>query len=56
MKLCPEIGESIELRFSRLAQAKNARGDKLISFGLGEPDFPTPPEVIEAASKAMRWG
>lgn len=34
----------------------NARGEPVISLGLGEPDFPTPPEVIAAAYEAMRVG
>lgn len=56
MKFSPAIAESIELRFSRLARAKNGRGEDIISFGLGEPDFPTPPAVVEAAAEAMRAG
>lgn len=56
MKIGPEIGDSLELRFSNIAHAMNARGEPIISLGLGEPDFPTPPEVIDAAAEAMRAG
>ncbi|MBI2470423.1 MAG: aminotransferase class I/II-fold pyridoxal phosphate-dependent enzyme [Planctomycetes bacterium] len=56
MKLSREIQDSIELRFSTLARQMNGRGERIISFGLGEPDFPTPPAVVEAATKAMRQG
>jgi aspartate aminotransferase len=56
MKLSPEIEDSIELRFSALARQMNERGERIISFGLGEPGFPTPPEIIEAAAAAMRQG
>lgn len=56
MKLSPEIQDSLELRFSGLARQMNAQGRRIISLGLGEPGFPTPPEVVEAAAAAMRRG
>jgi aspartate aminotransferase len=56
MKLSPEIQDSLELRFSGLARRMNERGDRIISLGLGEPSFPTPPEIVEAAAEAMRQG
>lgn len=56
MKTPPDIQDSIELRFSELARKMNARGVKIISLGLGEPGFPTPPEVISAAHQAMLDG
>lgn len=56
MKLSSEIQDSLELRFSGLARQMNSRGERIISLGLGEPGFPTPPEVIEAAAAAMRQG
>jgi aspartate/methionine/tyrosine aminotransferase len=56
MELGPEIIDSLELKFSALARRKNQSGEKIISFGLGEPDFPTPPPVVEAAVEAMRNG
>ena len=56
MKLSPEIQDSLELRFSSLARKLNDKGQHLISLGLGEPGFPTPPEIIDAAADAMRNG
>jgi len=56
MKLSPEIQDSLELRFSRLARQMNERGERIISLGLGEPSFPTPPAIIDAAADAMRQG
>lgn len=50
------LGESIELRFSRLARSMSASAAPIISLGLGEPDFPTPPEAVAAAHEAMRAG
>lgn len=56
MKLSPEIQDSLELRFSNLARTMNEKGSRIISLGLGEPGFPTPPEIVEAAADAMRAG
>lgn len=56
MKVSPEIQDSLELRFSRLARGMNERGERVISLGLGEPSFPTPAPIIEAATDAMRQG
>jgi len=32
------------------------QGKKMIKFNLGDPDMPTPPEIIEAAYEAMKQG
>lgn len=56
MIISSQIQDSLELRFSGLACRMNARGEKIISLGLGEPDFPTPKEIIEAANNAMLSG
>lgn len=56
MKLSPEIQDSLELRFSGLARQMNEKGGRIISLGLGEPGFPTPPAIVEAAAEAMRNG
>lgn len=34
------------------AAAMRAAGKPVISFGAGEPDFPTPPHIVEAAQRA----
>ena len=41
---------------SEAVQAKRAAGENILSFGTGEPDFPTPGHVIDAAHAAMRRG
>lgn len=33
-----------------------ARGEDVISFGIGEPDFPTPANVVQAAAAALEAG
>ncbi len=34
------------------AKAMRAAGENVIGFGAGEPDFPTPPHIVEAARQA----
>jgi aspartate aminotransferase len=38
------------------AQALAAQGRDIINLGIGQPDFPTPPHIVEAAIKALRDG
>ncbi|MCC7017090.1 MAG: pyridoxal phosphate-dependent aminotransferase [Rhodospirillales bacterium] len=38
------------------AEALKRRGRDVINLGIGQPDFPTPPHVVEAAVKALRDG
>ncbi len=44
--------------FEVLARAKEleARGHDVIHLEIGEPDFPTPPHIVEAAIQALREG
>lgn len=37
----------------RLKTAAMRRGVELIDFGIGDPDMPTPPEIVEAAREAV---
>lgn len=50
------IGE--ENAFTVLARAAElaAQGRDIVSLGIGQPDFPTPPHIVEAAIKALRDG
>ena len=48
------IAESATLAVDAKAKALKAQGEDVIGFGAGEPDFPTPPEVVEAAVAACR--
>ena len=47
-KLPPYLFAEID---RKVAEAK-ARGADIISFGVGDPDLPTPPHIIEALTKA----
>jgi aspartate aminotransferase len=46
------ISESATLAVDARAKALKAQGRPVIGFGAGEPDFPTPAEVVEAAVAA----
>ncbi|MBV9862387.1 MAG: pyridoxal phosphate-dependent aminotransferase [Alphaproteobacteria bacterium] len=47
-----------ETAFEVLARAKalEAEGRSIVNLGIGQPDFPTPPHIVEAAAKALRDG
>jgi aspartate aminotransferase len=47
-----------ETAFSVLAKAKalEARGQEIIHLEIGEPDFDTPPDIVEAGCRALRNG
>jgi len=51
-----EITDSLTLKFAEVARCLNREGVKIISLGLGEPDFPTPNHIIEATYQAMISG
>jgi len=48
------IAPSATLAIDAKARALRAQGVKVVSFGAGEPDFPTPDYVVEAAIDAAR--
>ena len=48
------IAESATLAVDAKAKALKAEGRPVIGFGAGEPDFPTPAYIVEAAVEACR--
>jgi aspartate/methionine/tyrosine aminotransferase len=48
------IAESATLAVDAKAKALKAEGKDVIGFGAGEPDFPTPAHIVEAAVAAAR--
>lgn len=48
------IAESATLAVDSKAKALKAKGENVIGFGAGEPDFPTPENIVEAAAQACR--
>ena len=49
------IGETA-FAFLAVARKLEAEGKRVISFGIGQPDFPTPKHIREAAKKALDEG
>jgi aspartate aminotransferase len=47
------IAESATLKVDAKAKALQADGRPVISYAAGEPDFPTPSNIVEAASRAV---
>ena len=47
------IAESATLKVDAKAKALQAEGRAVISYAAGEPDFPTPAHIVEAAAKAV---
>lgn len=51
-----DIGASLTLALTAKAGELKKEGVDVVSFGVGEPDFNTPKNIIEAAIKAMKEG
>ncbi len=50
------IESSPTVRISEIVTEMKARGEKVVSLAIGEPDFPTPAHIVEAAKKALDDG
>ena len=48
------IAPSATLAVDAKAKALQAQGENVIGFGAGEPDFPTPKHIVDAAAEACR--
>ena len=48
------VAESATLAIDAKAKALKAAGEDVIGFGAGEPDFPTPAHIVDAAADACR--
>lgn len=51
-----QVEESATLRLADMTNELKRQGRDILSFNLGEPDFNTPSNIIEAAEKAMKTG
>src|SRR5271170_6867256 len=59
LTLAGRVGElGTESAFEVLARANAlaAQGRSIINLGIGQPDFPTPPHIVEAGRKALADG
>jgi len=50
------VESSPTVRLSDLITEMKARGEEVLSLAIGEPDFPTPAHIVEAAKKALDDG
>ncbi|MEW5424815.1 pyridoxal phosphate-dependent aminotransferase [Amorphus sp. 3PC139-8] len=50
------LGEENAFAVLARASALAAAGRSIVNLGIGQPDFPTPPHIVEAAVKALRDG
>ena len=53
---CQNIAPSLTLQIDARAKEMKAQGQDVIGFGAGEPDFPTPEYICEAAREAIAKG
>ena len=51
-----QLGTETAFEVLARAEALKAEGRDIINLGIGQPDFKTPPHVVEAAVKALRDG
>ncbi len=59
MKLAERMGRiGVESAFDVLVRARalEAHGKSIIHLEIGEPDFPTPPHIVDAAKQALDEG
>src|SRR6186997_2312556 len=50
------MGEENAFAVLARATALAAQGKDIVNLGIGQPDFPTPAHIVEAAVKALRDG
>lgn len=55
-KRLTQIKPSATLTINAKTQEMRAQGREVVSLAVGEPDFPTPPHVVEATKKAIDDG
>lgn len=56
MEISLDIEDAATLKFGQLVREKKQKGEKIISLGLGEPNFDTPSPIIESTYEALRAG
>jgi len=50
------IGEGAFTYLARAKEIARTRGIRIVSFGIGQPDFPTPQHIIDEAKRALDEG
>ncbi len=51
-----DIGSDSAFAILARSQELEKKGNSVINLGIGQPDFPTPQNVVEAAIKALKDG
>jgi len=51
-----ELETAKTFQYSDMAAALAKKGMEIISFGIGQPEFPTPKHIVDAGIKALREG
>lgn len=51
-----ELKSAKTFEYLDLAATLAKNGKEIISFGIGQPDFPTPKHIVDAATKALKQG
>lgn len=51
-----KVSPSLTLAITAKAKAMIEAGEDVVPFGAGEPDFPTPRHIAEAAKRALDEG
>ena len=56
MKLGSEVTANLTLEFAQKARERKKNGERIISLGIGEPDFDVPQDIITATVEALKNG
>lgn len=56
MKLGREVTANLTLEFAQKARELKRRGERIISLGIGEPDFEVPQDIVESTVDALKSG
>src|ERR1041385_3568018 len=51
-----QLGTETAFEVLARANALAAQGRSIVNLGIGQPDFLTPPHIVEAAAKALKDG
>ena len=51
-----DVGFSATLKSKEIINRLKAAGEEVLGFTMGEPDFDTPPQIVDAAIKALHDG
>lgn len=49
----PELNESLTLKFAEAANERRNKGEKIISLGLGEPEFDVPSVIVKKTQEVL---